>query len=328
MNAPVLITGAAGFIGSHVAQAEIARGRRVVGVDNFDPFYDRALKQRNLANLPRDHFELVETDVRDTDAMRALVALTKPQRIIHLAALAGVRPSLAAPDRFVSVNIDGLTSMLEAARTAGCDQFIFASSSSVYGNQSKVPFVETDRADAPISPYAATKRAGEMICHTYAHLFKMRISCLRFFTVFGPRQRPDLAICSFMRKLLAGETIPMFGDGSMSRDFTFIDDIVAGVLASADLVAAQSPGFWRVFNLGGAHPIALRDLIDTISEVAGIMPKINQLPQQPGDVERTYADLTRSAKELNYAPATDLRTGLQRQWEWLKAETTQAAATS
>jgi UDP-glucuronate 4-epimerase len=314
---PVIVTGAAGFIGSHLAHALCAQGRRVVGVDNFDPFYDRSIKERNIASLPADQFELVEADIRDADSMTALATLTKPSVIIHLAALAGVRPSIREPSRFVSVNVDGLTTMLDAARAADCDQFLFASSSSVYGNASTVPFTEDDPADAPISPYAATKRAGEMICHTYAHLFKLRVTCLRFFTVFGPRQRPDLAIHLFMRKLRANESIPMFGDGGMSRDYTFIDDIVAGVLAALTHNARQSPGFCRAFNLGGAHPIKLCDLIALIGEVAGIEPVIEQLPQQPGDVERTLADLTRSSSELGFAPAFDLRAGLHQQWQWL-----------
>jgi UDP-glucuronate 4-epimerase len=320
MSETVLVTGVAGFIGSHVAEAFAARGWRVTGVDNFDPFYDREAKLRNLTALPRDRFELVEHDVCDGAAMRDLVTRVQPALIVHLAALAGVRPSLAAPARFVKVNVDGLTSVLEAARAAECSNILFASSSSVYGNQSTVPFAETDPADAPISPYAATKRAGEMLCHTYAHLFGMRIACLRFFTVYGPRQRPDLAISAFMHKLLADKEIPMFGDGSTSRDYTFIDDIIRGVTAAADHVRAQQQRFCRTYNLGGSHPITLRELIAGIGEVAGIEPRVRQLPMQPGDVQRTFADLARSRTELGYAPTTELRTGLERQWQWITAQ--------
>jgi len=321
MSDSVLVTGAAGFIGSHVSEAFVARGCQVTGVDNFDPFYDRDVKLRNIQSLPTGQFALVEADVCDSAAMQSIVKRTQPTLIVHLAALAGVRPSLAAPARFAHVNIDGLISVLDAARSIDCANILFASSSSVYGNQSRVPFAETDPADQPISPYAATKRAGELLCHTYAHLFNMRIACLRFFTVFGPRQRPDLAISMFMRRLLADEIIPMFGDGSTSRDYTFIDDIVRGVLNAADHLRDQSQHFCRAFNLGGSHPITLRDLITAIGEVANIEPRIEQLPMQPGDVNRTCADLTRSASELGYAPTTDLRTGLEQQWAWITAQT-------
>lgn len=319
MSDTVVVTGAAGFIGSHVCEAFIARGWRTVGVDNFDPFYDRSAKERNLACIAGGDFEFVEQDIVDGAGMSALFAHAKPSLVVHLAALAGVRPSIAQPARFVRVNVDGLTSVLEAARAAGCGDVLFASSSSVYGNSRRVPFCENDPADAPISPYAATKRAGEMLCHTYAHLFGMRIACLRFFTVFGPRQRPDLAISVFMRKILAGEAIPMFGDGSTSRDYTFIGDIVQGVMAAAQHVQSQQPGFCRTYNLGGSSPVTLRELIDLISDVTGITPTIAPQPAQPGDVERTFADLTRSRSELGFQPTTDLRTGLERQWQWLTA---------
>ena len=320
MAESVLITGAAGFIGSHVAEAFAARGWRVVGLDNFDSFYDRAIKEHNLAALPARQFELVEGDITDVEAMTGLIARIKPALTVHLAALAGVRPSLAAPARFAHVNISGLANVLEAARLADCGNVLFASSSSVYGNQSKVPFAEDDPCDAPISPYAATKRAGEMLCQTYARMYGMRIYSLRFFTVFGPRQRPDLAIASFMRKLLAGEAISMFGDSSTSRDYTYIDDIVRGVMAAADRLIIQPPGTHRIYNLGGAHPVTLHELIAAISEVTGIQLRIDRFPMQPGDVERTFADLTRGQAELGYQPATDLQSGLKRQWEWLKAQ--------
>jgi UDP-glucuronate 4-epimerase len=327
----VVVTGAAGFIGSHVSSALLSRGQRVIGVDNFDPFYDRALKRANIDRIleapqqtaakERATFTLVEADIRDRDAMRDLFAAHRPQGVIQLAALAGVRPSIADPARYVSVNLDGTASVLDAARAAGCRRVAFASSSSVYGNNRKVPFAETDPVDEPISPYAATKRAGELLCFTYSHLFSLSIVCLRFFTVFGPAQRPDLAIGSFMRLIADEQPVPMFGDGSSSRDYTFIADIVAGVLAAYDRTAQgagpKQPGC-RIYNLGGSHPVTLREMIERIGEVVGKTPRIKQMPMQPGDVERTYADLSRSGAELGYRPQTSFVDGLRRQWQWTR----------
>jgi UDP-glucuronate 4-epimerase len=293
-------------------------GFRVVGIDNFDAFYNRGLKQRNLAELQSAAFEFVEADIRDRQAMSSLMSRHQPQAVFHLAALAGVRPSIADPARYVSVNVDGLASVLDAARGAQCSTVLFASSSSVYGNNRKVPFAETDPVDEPISPYAATKRAGELICHTYSHLFGIRIGCLRFFTVYGPAQRPDLAISSFMRLISDGREVPMYGDGTTSRDYTYIDDIVAGIMAAHDYLAQAPPSFCRIWNLGGSSPVALRELIESIGRVVGRTPRIRQFPMQPGDVDRTWADLTRSAAELGYEPRMPFDEGLQRQWAWMQ----------
>ncbi len=326
MSASFIVTGVAGFIGSHLGAALLARGDRVIGIDNFDPFYDRKLKLVNLADVakfPPDQFELVELDIRDAQALRELFDRVRPDGVFHIAALAGVRPSIADPARYVSVNVDGLVSVLEAARACECRKVIFASSSSVYGNNTKVPFAETDPVDEPISPYAATKRAGELICHTYSHLHGISIACLRFFTVYGPSQRPDLAISKFMRLIANDKPVPMFGDGSMSRDYTYIDDIIQGVLAASEFLSAsslkpQASGLFRVFNLGGSQPVSLRDMIESIGAVVGNEPQIEHLPMQPGDVQRTYADLSRSRQELGFDPQTPFEEGLRKQWAWLR----------
>ncbi len=325
MSASFIITGVAGFIGSHLSAALVARGDRVIGVDNFDPFYDQKLKLANLADFAPDRFELVELDIRDAQAMRELFDRVRPEGVFHIAALAGVRPSIADPARCVSVNVDGLVSVLEAARACECRRFIFASSSSVYGNNTKVPFAETDPVDEPISPYAATKRAGELICHTYSRLYGISITCLRFFTVYGPAQRPDLAISKFMRLIADDQPVPMFGDGSTSRDYTYIDDIIQGVLAAHEFLSSssssltpQASGLFRIFNLGGSQPVSLRDMIDSIGAVVGNKPRIEQLPMQPGDVQQTYADLSRSREDLGFDPQTPFEDGLRKQWAWLR----------
>lgn len=319
MAETLIVTGAAGFIGSHLGAALLRRGDRVVGVDNFDPFYERAAKEANLGRLAGDRFELVEADIRDAAAMAALFARVRPQAAVHIAALAGVRPSILDPARYASVNVEGLVSVLEAARRAGCRRFVFASSSSVYGNNCKVPFAEGDPVDEPISPYAATKRAGELVAHSYSHLYGLAVGCLRFFTVYGESQRPDLAIASFMRLIAEGQPLPMYGDGTSSRDYTYIADIVQGVLAAGDRLAAacaSGGGFFRIWNLGGSHPVELCAMIDAIARVSGRKPRIERFPMQPGDVERTYADLTRSREELGFEPVTPFEEGLRRQWTW------------
>lgn len=312
-----LITGVAGFIGSHLAAALLRRGERVVGVDNFDPFYPRDLKERRLREIARDGFHFVEADIRDRDAMSHLMATHRPRRLYHLAALAGVRPSIEQPHRYADVNVNGLVSVLYAARTAGCGVIVFASSSSVYGNNPKTPFAEDDPVDHPISPYAATKKAGELLMHTYARLFNLRAACLRFFTVYGPGQRPDLAIATFMRRMRKGQPITLFGDGSTSRDYTFIDDIIEGVLRAADRIEQSDCDNYRIWNLGGSAPITLAHLVAAIERVSGLRAVIERKPPQPGDVERTFADLSRSRSELGFEPRTPLAEGLVRQWAWL-----------
>jgi UDP-glucuronate 4-epimerase len=316
-GAAVLVTGAAGFIGSHVSEALLRRGQRVVGLDNFDPFYDRTIKLRNVASVrvaAPDAFELVEGDICDADLVRSLLARVRPMSIIHLAAKAGVRPSIADPVGYARANVLGTSVLLEEARRAGVARFVMASSSSVYGNASKVPFSEDDPAAQPISPYAATKRACELLAHGHWHLTRTPTCCLRFFTVFGPRQRPDLAISLFLKRISRGEPIDVFGDGSTSRDFTYIGDIVRGVLAAHDRI--DSFGH-RVWNLGHSKPVTLSDMINTIARTVGRDPHIVRKPAQPGDVERTFADLTRSRAELDYSPQTAFADGVAEHWSWM-----------
>ncbi len=313
-----IVTGAAGFIGSHVARALLDRGDRVVGVDNYDAFSERGAKEANAARLACERFELVEADIRDREVIVELFEAHRPDAVYHMAALAGVRPSIEEPGRYASVNVDGLVAVLDAARGSSCRRVLFASSSSVYGNNRKVPFAETDPVDEPISPYAATKRAGELLCHAYAHLFGLSIACLRLFTVFGPAQRPDLAIGKFMRLIAAGDPVPMFGDGTTSRDYTYVDDIIDGCLAAERRLSCEPEGFCRIWNLGGSHPVTLADMVQAIGAVLGRPPGIERLPLQAGDVERTWADLTRSRAELGYEPKVSFADGLRRQWAWMQ----------
>lgn len=310
-----VVTGAAGFIGSHVSEALLANGWRVTGLDSFDNFYPPQVKRGNLATCLKDaRFSLVEGDIRDASAVdRALSGSVDV--VVHLAARAGVRPSIEQPLLYQDVNVAGTYLLLEQARRQGISKFIFASSSSVYGNNEKVPFAESDRVDHPISPYAATKKAGELACHTYHHLFGMDVTCLRFFTVYGPRQRPDLAIHKFARLIERGRPITVFGDGDSKRDYTYIADIVSGVLS-----AMVRCGGYRIYNLGNSSPVSLGELIVAIERALGKQAKIERAPAQPGDVERTFADLTLARSELGFEPKTDLRTGLARFVEWMRGE--------
>ncbi|CAG0963634.1 UDP-glucuronate 4-epimerase [Phycisphaerales bacterium] len=317
-KAPILITGAAGFIGSHVAQAVVRMGGRVVGVDNLDPFYPRSCKEANLRELAASaSFEFVESDIADARAMRGVFGRVRPAGVIHLAAKAGVRPSIADPVGYAHANITGTAVIQQAAAESGCDRLVVASSSSVYGNSLTAPFSETQDVNEPISPYAATKRATELIGHTHWKLTGMPTAELRFFTVYGPRQRPDLAIAKFLGAVAKGEPVTLFGDGSMSRDYTYIDDIVAGVLAAYDRIPAHG---YRVWNLGGNHPVALGEMLATVERVVGKKAVVKRGPMQPGDVLRTWADLTRSSAELGYSPRTPFEEGVEKQWAWLKAE--------
>ncbi len=314
--AHALVTGAAGFIGSHVSEALLAAGWRVTGVDSFDTFYDPQVKRANARACQKyPGFRLVEADVRDETAMEGVLQ-DSVDAVVHLAARAGVRPSIEQPLLYEQVNVGGTCVLLEAARRAGVGRFVFASSSSVYGNNAKVPFAETDNVDHPISPYAATKKAGELLCHTYHHLFGLNVTCLRFFTVYGPRQRPDLAIHKFARLIERGEPIPVFGDGGMMRDHTYVGDIVAGVLAAIE----RCEGY-HLYNLGNAHPVSLSDLVAAIERALGKQAVIERLPPQPGDVERTFADVTLARRELDYEPRTDLAAGLAAFVAWLRAGT-------
>lgn len=312
----ILLTGAAGFIGSHLAEALLERGEEVVGLDNFDPFYPREVKESNL-RAARDHrgFTLVEGDIRDGDALASLPHGV--EAVIHLAALAGVRPSIAEPERYADVNLMGTARLLRFARDRGLRRFVFASSSSVYGNNPKVPFSEDDPVDHPISPYAATKKSGELLCHAAAHLDGISTICLRLFTVYGPRQRPDLAIHKFARLMAAGEPIPMFGDGSTSRDYTYVTDILDGVTRALDWTREQDGGY-EVVNLGESRTVTLSDMIRILGEEMGVEPVIRRLPPQPGDVDRTYADVSRARRVLGYDPRVDFREGVRGFLAWLR----------
>ena len=311
-----MVTGAAGFIGSHLCERLIARGDSVTGLDNFDPFYDPAVKRANIAGLIRSpQFMLAEGDIRDKAVVEAILGRAKFDAIVHLAAKAGVRPSISDPVGYVDTNINGTVTMLEAARAAGVGTFIFASSSSVYGNNEKVPFSETDNVDFPISPYAATKKAGELICYTYSHLYGMNMTCLRFFTVYGPRQRPDLAIHKFARLIEQGKPIPMYGDGSMRRDFTYIDDIVDGVVAAMDRCSG-----YTIYNLGESRPVRLDELINAIETALGKKAILDRQPDQPGDVRQTYADVDNAVRQLGYRPKTHLAEGLKEFVKWMRTK--------
>ena len=312
----VLVTGAAGFIGSHLAEALLARGEEVVGLDNFDPFYERSTKEDNLA-IARDHrsFRLVEGDIRDPDALSDLP--DGVEAVVHLAALAGVRPSIREPERYADVNLMGTARLLRFARDRGIGAFVFGSSSSVYGNSETVPFSESDPVDRPISPYAATKKGGELLCHAATHLDGFTTLCLRFFTVYGPRQRPDLAIHKFARLLQAGRPIPMFGDGSTSRDYTYVTDILDGVVRGLDWARGE-PGRHEVVNLGESRTVTLREMIEAIGDELGVDPEIERLPMQPGDVDRTWADVTKARELLGYDPRVEFRDGIRAFVRWLE----------
>ncbi len=308
-----VVTGAAGFIGSHLTERLLAEGHEVVGIDCFDTFYDPQIKRRNIAAaLTNPRFRLVEADIRDRDAMEQAIG-SDIDAIVHLAARAGVRPSIEQPALYTDVNINGTVVLLEIARQRQIGKFVFASSSSVYGNNRKVPFSESDNVDFPISPYAATKKAGELICHTYHHLYDIGMTCLRFFTVYGPRQRPDLAIHKFARLIEAGQPIPVYGDGTMRRDFTYIDDIINGVVAAID----RCKGY-QIYNLGESRPISVSDLIAEIEKALGKKAIRNHLPTQPGDVDQTYADVAKAQRKLDYNPATHIATGLAQFVRWLR----------
>jgi len=310
----VLITGAAGFIGSHLCERLLDEGLSVVGLDNFDDFYDPQIKRDNISNcLKNKNFQLIEADIRDSTAMDKAVGSV--EIIVHLAAKAGVRPSIAEPLLYSDVNINGTMVLLEAANKHKVGKFIFASSSSVYGNNEKVPFSEDDNVDFPISPYAATKKACELICHTYHHLYRIDLTCLRFFTVYGPRQRPDLAIHKFAKLIEQDKPIPVYGDGSMMRDFTYIDDIIDGIIAAMK----KCEGF-NIYNLGESQPVTVNDLISAIEKALGKTAIREYLPLQPGDVNRTFADITKAARELGFNPSTPIPDGLAKFATWLRQE--------
>jgi UDP-glucuronate 4-epimerase len=307
----ILVTGGAGFIGSHLVEKLLATGHEVSILDDFNDFYDPQIKRANVERVAGD-VAIHRIDLRDSAAVNLLFHREKFDAIAHLAARAGVRPSIRQPQLYYDTNVSGTLHLLEAARITGIERFIFASSSSVYGICKTVPFSEDLHLTQTISPYAATKVAGEFLCSTYSHLYKMRIVALRFFTVYGARQRPDLAIHQFTRKIHASQAIDQFGDGTTRRDYTYIDDIIQGVMAAFKY---EGPLF-DLFNLGESETIQLKDLIAAIEKTLGKKAKINQLPEQPGDVPLTCADISKARKLLNYNPAMPLSAGLPKFVEW------------
>jgi UDP-glucuronate 4-epimerase len=309
----ILVTGGAGFIGSHVALALLARGDEVWILDNFNDFYAPAIKRRNARDAAAAGARVVEGDIRDVDGMARLFADGAFDGVVHLAAMAGVRPSLADPLHYQDVNVRGTVVLLEEARKRPEMRFVFASSSSVYGSNERVPFREDDDIHHPVSPYAATKRAGELLCYTHHHLYGIPTTCLRFFTVYGPRQRPEMAIHKFVRLLHEGRPIPFFGDGSTRRDYTYVDDIVDGVVRALD----RCDGY-EIYNLGESQTTALSELVELVGEACGRSPKLERLPMQPGDVLVTYADVAKARARLGYAPSTTVRAGLARFVEWYR----------
>ena len=309
----ILVTGGAGFIGSHLVEKLLAKGHEVSILDDFNDFYDPQIKRENIAAVAQD-VTIHHVDLRDASAVRKLFGGEKVDSIVHLAARAGVRPSIQDPQLYYDTNVTGTLHLLEAARVAGVKRFIFASSSSVYGISKTVPFSEDQHLTQTISPYAATKIAGEFLCSTFSHLYGMRVVALRYFTVYGPRQRPDLAIHQFTRKIWAGQQIDQFGDGTTRRDYTYIDDIIQGTVAALDY---NGPLF-DIFNLGESETIQLKDLIVAIETALGRKAKINRMPEQPGDVPLTCADISKARKLLGYNPTTRFSDGLPRFIEWFK----------
>jgi UDP-glucuronate 4-epimerase len=313
----ILITGAAGFIGSHLGGALLAGQHRVTGLDNFDPFYDRAMKERNIAgHRSVSGWRMIEADLRDNSARKVIDEAGPFDVVVHLAAKAGVRPSIADPLGYQETNLNGTQNLLEYARQAGIRRFVFASSSSVYGLNPRVPWSEEDHVLEPISPYASTKVSGELLGHVYSHLHGIRFIALRFFTAYGPRQRPDLAIHKFARLIRDGRPIPVFGDGSTRRDYTYIDDIVSGIRAAIDY--DRSP--YEVVNLGNNQTVSLNEMIEGLEDAMGRKALRQVLPEQPGDVPQTWANIEKARRLFGYAPSTPYREGVRRFVEWFRQE--------
>lgn len=308
-----LVTGGAGFIGSHLVESLLGDGHEVTVFDDFNDYYDPEVKRGNVAAF-LSPVEVVEGDIRDAVLVERTFAGNKFDCVVHLAARAGVRPSISDPKLYFTTNIDGSFNLLDACRHHGVNHFVFASSSSVYGINKKVPFAESDSIERTISPYAATKLACEQICSNYSHLFGMRMVCLRFFTVFGPRQRPDLAISKFTHLLLEGNAIERYGDGSSARDYTYIDDIIQGVRASIDYDGSP----FEIFNLGGSQTTTLSELIEIIQDELGVTAEVIVKPDQPGDVPRTFADVDKAKRLLGYEPKTGPRDGIRKYIKWVR----------
>jgi UDP-glucuronate 4-epimerase len=312
----ILLTGAAGFIGSHVADYLLNQGHQVFGIDNFDDFYSRSIKEQNLSeSLLNLSFSFIEGNFGD---VASIFPNTNFDVVIHLAAKAGVRPSIAQPEQYIDANLSQTMALLQWMKARGMQKLVFASSSSVYGNNAKVPFAESDPVDHPISPYAFTKKAGELLTHTFHHLANMDVINLRFFTVYGERQRPDLAIHKFAKAMLNGEAITLFGNGSTSRDYTYVGDIVQGIISSMEYVLSHQQ-VYETINLGSKNPIQLIDLVHTLEEIIGTPANIQWMDMQEGDVDRTFADIQKAERLLQYAPNTSLKEGLTRFVAWLKS---------
>ena len=311
----ILVTGAAGFIGSHLCEKLLVDGNTVVGFDNFDPFYERTIKENNLkTSISNGSFNLVEGDIRDTESVEKLFNENTFEVVVHLAAKAGVRPSIKDPIVYYKVNVLGTLNILEMMKKNDIKRLVFASSSSVYGDSPDVPYNETMNVNNPISPYAATKIAAEILCYNYRHLYDISATCLRFFTVYGPRQRPEMAIAKFVKKAYEGDLISIYGDGSPLRDFTYIEDIIQGVVASID----RDLGF-EIINIGESETIDLNTLLELIKELTGCVLKTEHLPMQPGDVNKTFANIDKAKQLLDYAPVTSVREGLKLYMSWLRS---------
>lgn len=312
----ILVTGGAGFIGSHLCEHLLASDHRVVCLDNFDDFYSPEIKEANISSaLQHPAYQLVRGDVRDAGALDDIFKNERVDCVVHLAAKAGVRPSILDPVLYMDVNVNGTANLLEAMHRHGVRRFLFGSSSSIYGNQEKTPFSETDDVSRPISPYAASKHSGELLSYTYHHLYGMDVACLRFFTVYGPRQRPDLAIRKFTQLALAGQPIPLYGDGSTRRDYTFVSDIVRGIAA----LIGHNGWRYEIFNIGCGNPVSLREMVDAVGLALGKASEIEFLPMQPGDVDQTYADISKAQAFFGYQPTTHLHEGVRRFVEWYRA---------
>lgn len=327
MAAHIVVTGGAGFIGSHLCARLCTTGHQVTCLDNFDEFYDPTVKKNRVQHLQQDavtakHFTLREGDIRDIETLHQLFRSQPVNAVIHLAARAGVRPSIEQTLKYGEINIQGTLNLLECCKDFNVQYFLFGSSSSVYGARTQGPFSETDDVNMPVSPYAATKRAGELLCYTYSHLYAMRIACLRFFTVYGPGQRPDLAIHKFARLMAQGKALPVYGDGSSQRDYTYVEDIVAGITAAWDWLQQgdTQSGVFDIFNLGGSHPTSLSDLIQQLETALRYKAILDRQPVQPGDVPITYADLRKSKQKLSYQPKVDMATGLKQFADWFLAQ--------
>jgi UDP-glucuronate 4-epimerase len=312
----ILVTGGAGFIGSHLVERLLREGKRVAIVDNLDDYYDPEWKRANLREIGASgSFEFYATDIRDAEKLRAAFESFHPEAVVHLAARPGVRASFLEPDACVSVNVDGTTRLLEVSRQSGVRRFVFASSSSVYGSENRAPFTEDACTTHPLSIYAATKVSGEAMAFTYSQTYPLSVACLRLFTAFGPRQRPDLAIRKFGGLILAGAEVPFFGDGSLQRDFTYVDDIVDGIVRALDV-----PGPFAVFNLGNSHPVRLDYMVATLAQALGKTARRKFLPVPAGEMPLTHADLAKARRILGYSPQVSFEEGIQRFAQWLKAQ--------